>query len=94
MSAPAPRVIVDGLGSERFALMGSIQVTYACPACKFHSGASYPYVKGSDLPPELRDLAAWEQEADYVRAELDAARYRADAMFVYSNHVCEEHPKR
>lgn len=84
-----PRIIDDGPGSEWHALTGRVRTVYRCYLCPFQSGAEWRHVPASGLPPELRDEAAWRQEAAAQAAEREGRRYKTEARRAFDAHRCD-----
>jgi hypothetical protein len=91
-SAPDPIVTEDGLDSERHMRTLRAATMYTCPACGFRCGAEYEPPRPTGLPPELRDEAAWKQEARAHEAAKKAAHIKAIARREYDAHPCAAQP--
>jgi len=85
---PEPIVSADGRGSEHFTRTGMVITSFRCPNCDFRCGAETREVPDSGLPPELRDAAAWRQEAEAKKAQERAAHLIASARHRFDAHVC------
>ena len=88
MSAPPPIVSESGIDGERFARTGRCATSYRCPVCGHVERAEYEPAQSSGLPPELRDVAAWRQEAYARRMGERAEQIKIIARRAYGAHRC------
>lgn len=86
--APEPIVTVDGPESEYFFQTRRVRTTLRCPACGHVAGFEGRHVPTSGLPPELRDVAAWQQEARAREAAGRLAHSEVMARRAYAAHDC------
>lgn len=86
--APDPVITVDGPDSEHFACTRKVRTVLRCPTCGFRCGAETEHVAGSGLPPELRDVAAWQADARALEASRRAGQIEAMARREYASHQC------
>jgi hypothetical protein len=89
-----PRIIEDGPDSEHYLHTRLVRTIYRCPLCAFHSGAEAAHEPATSLPPELRDEAAWQQEARAKRSADEFESYKARARRAFEAHRCEAHSVR
>lgn len=85
---PEPKVSTFDVGSEHYARTGRVLTLYTCPRCGHTQGAEARASIASGLPRELRDVAAWKQEAQAKVDGNETDRIRTMARRTYDRHVC------
>ena len=88
MERPEPITTTDGPDSEFFARTRCVRQLLRCPVCAFRCGAEARHVEGSRLPPELRTMEDWQQEAEAQRVRQLFDRSKAIARRTYDAHSC------